>query len=104
MTRNLKIRNNPARVLPNTCRLGQVRDTKFGENVSNEILLNAAKCQGFHVKILWHGNETFPKGSSDNEIVPHLVTFQYNGVRICLHSCHYQNKKKFTRVALVSFV
>ena len=27
-------------------RLGQVMDTKFGTNVSNEMLLNAAKYQG----------------------------------------------------------
>ena len=27
--------------------MGKVRDTNFGTNVSNEILLNAAKCQGY---------------------------------------------------------
>ena len=27
--------------------LGQVKDTKFGTNVSNEMLLNAAECQGY---------------------------------------------------------
>ena len=35
-------------VLPNIRRLRQVRDTKFGTNASNKILLNAAKCQGYN--------------------------------------------------------
>ena len=53
----------------------------------------------------WHGNETFPKGSSQNEIVPLLVVFhlpysKYNGVKICLYLCRYQNQKS----SLVSFV
>ena len=59
LTRNPEIRNTPVSVLPNIWRLGQVRDTKFGTNVSNKILLNDAKCQGssfyrFYVK----GNPT----------------------------------------------
>ena len=33
-------------VLPNIWRLEQVRDTKFGTDIFNEMLLNAAKCQG----------------------------------------------------------
>ena len=32
-------------------RLGQVEDTKFGTNVSNKMLLNAAKCQGVEQKL-----------------------------------------------------
>ena len=45
----------------------------------------------------WHGNETFPKGSSQNEIVPLLVVFhlpysKYNGVKICFYSCGHQNQ------------
>ena len=35
-------------VLPNIWRLEQVRDTKFGMNVSKKTLLNAAKCQGYN--------------------------------------------------------
>ena len=34
-------------VLPKICRLGQVRDIKFAMNVSNEMLLNAAKYQAY---------------------------------------------------------
>ena len=53
LTRNLEIWNSFAFwkseivwVLPNIWRLGQVGDTKFSTNVSNIILLNAAKFQG----------------------------------------------------------
>ena len=46
LTRNPEIRNTRAWVLPNIWRLRQVKDTKFGTNVSNKMLLNAAKCQG----------------------------------------------------------
>ena len=46
-TRNLKIGNAPVWVLPNMWRLGQLRNTKFGTNVSNKMLLNAVKCQRF---------------------------------------------------------
>ena len=67
----------------------------------------------------WHGNETFPKGSSQYEIVPLLVVFhlpysKYKGVKICFYSCRYQNQNFslvshscrlcITRVALVPLV
>ena len=47
LTRNLEIRNTHIWVLPNIWRLAWVRDTTFGTDVSNKILLNAAKCQGY---------------------------------------------------------
>ena len=47
LTTNLEIGNTPVRVLPNIWRLGRVKDTKYGTNVSNEMLLNATKCQGY---------------------------------------------------------
>ena len=37
----------PVWVLSNTWQLRQVRDTKFGINVSNKMLLNPIKCQGY---------------------------------------------------------
>ena len=67
----------------------------------------------------WHGNEAFPKVSSQNEIVPLLVIFhlpysKYRGVKICFYLCRYQNqnfslvshsrRSCSTRVSLVSFV
>ena len=42
--------NTPVCVLPN---LGRVRETKFDTNVSNRMLLNAAKCQGYSFYRLW---------------------------------------------------
>ena len=60
----------------------------------------------------WHGNEAFPKFSSQNEIVPLLVIFHlpysnYRGIKICFtrvvikikmfHSCH-------TRVVCVALL
>ena len=61
-----------------------------------------------------HGNKTFSKGSSYNQISPLLVVFhlpysKHKGVKICFNSCRYQNQIFFkifqnSRVALVSFV
>ena len=45
MTRNSETRNIPVWVSPNIWRLGRIRDTKFSTDVSNEKLLNTAKCQ-----------------------------------------------------------
>ena len=47
------IGNIPIWVLPNNWRLKQVRNTKFGTNVSKKMLLNAAKCQGYTFYHLW---------------------------------------------------
>ena len=47
LTRNPEIGNTHIWVLPNIWRLERVRDTKFGMNVFNKMLLNAAKCQGY---------------------------------------------------------
>ena len=44
LTRNPEIRKTLVWVLPNIWRLGQAKDTKFGIDVSNEMLLYAAKC------------------------------------------------------------
>ena len=68
----------------------------------------------------WHGNEAFPKGSSQNETVALLVVFllpcnKYKGVKICFYQCCYQNQNlsfvqhscrlySTPRVALVSLV
>ena len=49
LTKNPEIGNTPVWVLPNIWRRGQVMDTKFFTNVSNRILLNAAKFQGLQL-------------------------------------------------------
>ena len=45
LTRNPEVRNTPVWVLPNIWRLVQFRNTKFGANVSNRMLLNARNFQ-----------------------------------------------------------
>ena len=45
----------------------------------------------------WLGNKAFLKVNSSNKIVPLLVIFnlpysQYRSVKICFHSCRYQNQ------------
>ena len=52
-TRNPKIRNTPVWVLLNIWRLGRVRDIKVWMNVSNKMLLYAAKCQGCSFCCFW---------------------------------------------------
>ena len=47
LSRKSKIGNTPIRVLPSIWRLGKVRNTKFGTNVSNKMLMNAAKFQDY---------------------------------------------------------
>ena len=53
LTRNSKIGNTPVLILPNIWRLGQVTNTKFGPNVSNKMLLNTSKYQGYSVYRCW---------------------------------------------------
>ena len=51
--RNSEIGNSPVWFWPNIWRLGLFRDTKFGKNTSNEMLLNAAKWQGHSFYRFW---------------------------------------------------
>ena len=50
--------------MPNIWRLGQVRDTKFGTDVSNEMLLSAAKRQDYRFYSFWviKGKTTWEEG------------------------------------------
>ena len=47
LIRKPEIGNTPVWVLPNIWTLGRVRDTKFGKDDPNEMLLYASKCQGY---------------------------------------------------------
>ena len=47
LTRNAGIRSTPIWVLPNILRLAQIKDTKFGTNISNKKLLNVGECKMF---------------------------------------------------------
>ena len=53
LTRNPEIGNISIWVFPNIWKMGQVRDTKFGRDVSNEILVNTAKFQGYSFYCFW---------------------------------------------------
>ena len=53
LARNWEIGNTPVWALGKISRLGQVKDTKFGTNVSNEMLLNDAKCQDCSFYDFW---------------------------------------------------
>ena len=53
LARNTEIANISFWVLPNIWRLGRVMDTKFGTNVSDRMLLNAAKFQGYSFYCFW---------------------------------------------------
>ena len=53
LTRNLEIRKTPVWILPNIWRLGRVRDTTFGTNVVNKMLVNAGKFQGYSFYRFW---------------------------------------------------
>ena len=47
LTRNPETGNTPVWVLPNIWKLGRVRNTKPGTNVSDKMLVNSAKCQSY---------------------------------------------------------
>ena len=53
LTRNPEIGNTTIGVLPDIFRLGRVRDTEFGMNAFNGMLLNAGKCQGYSFYCFW---------------------------------------------------
>ena len=53
LTRNPEIGNSPVWAFPNIWRLGRVMDAKFGTNVSNRILLKAAKFEGYSFYRFW---------------------------------------------------
>ena len=53
LTRTPEIGNSSVWVLHNVWRLWWVRDTKFGANISNKNLINAAKCQVYSFCRFW---------------------------------------------------
>ena len=68
-TKNTEIEKKNILVLPNIWRLEQVRDTKFGTDIFNEMLLNAAKCQGYNFYRFW-GIKGKPTGAGGGKITP----------------------------------
>ena len=81
----------PIWVLPNIWRLGQVGDTKFlNINVSNKILLNAAKFQGCSFYHFWVIKGK-PTGWGGGKITPHPFQIRVN-IR---DTCASKSKKIF---------
>ena len=75
-----EIGNTPIWVLPNIWRLGQVKNIKFGTNISNKMLLNAAKCQvtAFTVSELLRENHITPPPLSQPSIRVNKESFSIN--------------------------
>ena len=69
LTRNQKIGNTTVWVLP-VWRLGRVMDVKLGTNISDKMLLNAAKCQGFSFYQFWV-DKGKPTGGGGEGIISH---------------------------------
>ena len=65
----MEIGNTRVWVLFNIWRLGQVKDTKFGTNICNRMLLNAAKFQGYSFYRFWVIKEK-PTGGEEGKITP----------------------------------
>ena len=73
LSRNPDIRNTPFWVLLNIWRLGRVRNTKFGTNVSNKMLLNDAKCQVYGFYHFWViGGGANRVGEGGRQLAPHI--------------------------------
>ena len=64
LTRNPEIGNTLVWVLLNMWRLGRFRETGFGTDVFNEMLLNAAKCQGYSFYSVWVIKGNKPGGTT----------------------------------------
>ena len=73
-----EIGNTSVWVLPNIWRLDRVMETKFGTNVSNKMLLNAAKCHGYSFYHFWvikgkptgRGGQNYPPPPSRLRVKP----------------------------------
>ena len=76
LTRNPEIGNTRVWVLPNIWRLGQVTDTKLGMNVSNKMLLNAAKWQSYSFFHFWK-----PTGDKTSPPFPHTPRWELINIK-----------------------
>ena len=97
LTRNPEIGNTPVWFLPNIWRLVQVRDTKYVTNVSNELLLNAAKCQGYSFYLFWviKGNQA---GVKLLPLPTHIRVKGVKGIKFCGYLMLWLGKKHFVDI------
>ena len=86
LTRNSEIENTPVWTLPNICRLGRVWDTKCGMNVSNEMLVNSAKCYGYSFSCfsVIKGKPTGGERGTGLKFPPHYLHKDY-GKQLFMH-------------------
>ena len=104
LTRNPKIGSTLVWVLPNIWRLGRVKDTKFDSNVSNEMLLNAAKCQVYSFYRFWdikgkptgrgRGEVNYPRRIGKGKVFSSdgkLMTSLYSKSTDCHQYLHYKS-------------
>ena len=111
LTRNPEIGNTPVWVLSNIWRLGQVRNTKFGTNISNKMLLIPAKCQGYSFYRFWviKGKPTVGQGvrypfqirfNVPKALVCFSVSCIFNRFSLffsCILNCSYLFFKSFSK-------
>ena len=92
----IRNRKYPVCVFPNIWRLELVRDTKFGMNVSNKILLNTANARvtAFTVsKLLRENQQEWGRGGKITLHPPTLIRVKNNKL---LNGCFYlQNKREW---------
>ena len=106
LTRNPEIGNTPVWVLPNIWRLGWVMVTKFGTNISNTTLLNAAKLKDYSFYRSWvikgkptGGVKLTPTLSTRTEIRVNKEIQQKDGCAKCLIETEMSEKyTKFIKV------
>ena len=101
LTRNLGIGNTLVLVLLNIWSLGWVRNTKSSTNVSNKMLLNTAKCQGYSLYRFWvsKGNQPGNWGGGTITPPPPFQLPRLGVKRILFHhqtKWHQQKIQKFT--------
>ena len=93
LTRNSGIGNTLVLVLLNVWSLGWVRNTKSRTNVSNKMLLNTAKCQGYGLYRFWviKGNQQGNRGKGGGGTIT-LPTFQLPRLGVKRILFHHQTK------------
>ena len=85
LARNPEIENTTVWGLPNIWRLGWVRDTKFGTNVSSKMLLNTTKCQVYSFYRFWVIKEKRKGREGGGVKLPPTHTHTQIRVRVEMH-------------------
>ena len=78
-----EIRNTPVLVYPNIWKLWHVRDTKFGTNVPNEMLMNAGKCHGYSFNLFWIVKGKPTRGVKITQLPPTQIRVKVTTNLIC---------------------